>query len=139
MIETHGNIAGHFKVLNLVLAHRHFVGFEHQDVGGHEHRIAEKAHVDALVGVFGFEGFVVLDRGLVGMGAVHQSFGRHACQYPGQLGNFRDIGLAIENRAIGIQPQGQPGGGHFQGRLSQYLGVVAFHQGVVIGQEVKTP
>ena len=37
------------------------------------------------------------------MGTVEQTFGRDAGQQPGQLGNFRDVGLAIKGGSLDIE------------------------------------
>ena len=136
VVEALADVAGHLHVLDLVAADRHLVGVEHQDVGGHQHRVAEQAHGHAGVRVFaGLD--VLVHRRLVGVGAVEQTLARHAGEQPGQLGDFGDVRLAIEGRAIGIQAAGQPGGGNFQARALDACRVVALDQRVVVGQEVE--
>ncbi|MNP44085.1 hypothetical protein D3C76_1379330 [compost metagenome] len=71
------------------------------------------------------------------MGTVEQALGRDAGQQPGQLGDFRDIGLAIEGHAIHIQTGRQPGRGDFQARTLDAHRVVALDQRVVVGQEIE--
>ncbi len=71
------------------------------------------------------------------MRAVQQAFGGNAGQQPGQLGDFRDVGLAIEGHLVRVQATGQPGGGDFQARALDAQRVVALDQGVVVGQEVE--
>ena len=136
VVETLGDVAGHLQVLDLVLAHGHDVGVEHQDVGGHEDGVGVEAHGDAFVRVLAAVVLVLLDRGLVGVGPVHEALGRHAGQDPGQLRDLRDVGLAVEGALVRVQAQGQPGGGHFEPGLVDALGLLAFDQGVEVGQEV---
>ncbi|MNN54929.1 hypothetical protein D3C81_1697750 [compost metagenome] len=100
-------------MLDLVTTDRHLVGVEHQDIGGHQHRVAEQAHGHAGVRVFAVLD-VLVHRGLVGMRTVQQAFGSNAGQQPGQLGDFRDVGLAIEGHLVRVQATGQPSGGDFQ-------------------------
>ncbi|MNN03235.1 hypothetical protein D3C81_1159170 [compost metagenome] len=71
------------------------------------------------------------------MGAVEQALGGDAGQQPGQLGDFRDVGLAIERHAVHIQATGQPGRGDFQTRALDAQRVIALDQGVVIRQEIE--
>ena len=49
MVETGGHVAAHFNMLHLVAAYGHFVGGEHQNVGGHEYGVHEKPSRDALI------------------------------------------------------------------------------------------
>ncbi len=49
IIETACNFAGQLKVWQLVLAHRYPLRAVHQDVRGHEHRIAHKAKVSEVL------------------------------------------------------------------------------------------
>ena len=74
MVESLGYVSGHLQVLYLVLTHRDVGGVEHQYVSGHQHRVAEQAHVDRKVRVFACFG-VVLHHGFVGVGSVHQALG----------------------------------------------------------------
>ena len=127
MVEPRGDIPGHLHVLNLVPAHGHLVGLEHEDVGGHQDRIGEQAHGDGLVGVPVAPGFVLGNGRLVGVGPVHQTLGRHAGQHPGQFHDFRDIRLPVEH-AAGVQAGGQPACGDLQGRTRQLVRVAALYQ-----------
>ena len=136
VVEAPGHVAGHLDVLDLVTPHRHLVGVEHQDVGGHQHRVAEQAHGDALVRILVAGGLVLGHRRLVGMGAVHQPLGADAGEHPGQLGDLGDVRLAIEDGVVGIQAQGQPGGGDLQARLLHPARVLALDQRMQVGEEV---
>ena len=40
VVKALGDIARHFNVLDLVASHGHAVGFEHEDVGGHQDGVA---------------------------------------------------------------------------------------------------
>jgi hypothetical protein len=113
------------------------VGTEHEDVGRHEDGVAVQAHGDAFVRILGLFFFVFGDCGFVGMGAVHQSLGRQAGEDPGQLRYFGDVGLTIENRTVRIQAQRKPRCRNLQRGLTQYGRIVAFDQGVVVGQKVE--
>ena len=136
VVEALADVAGHFHVLDLVAAHRHLVRIEHQDVRCHQHRVAVQAHADARIRVFTVF-HVLVHRGLVGMGAVEQALGGNAGQQPGQLGDFRDVRLAVEGHPVHIQATGQPGRGDFHTRALDALRVIALDQGVVVGQEVE--
>ncbi|MCY1432972.1 hypothetical protein D9M71_489900 [compost metagenome] len=136
MVEALADVAGHLHVLDLVATDRHLVGVEHQDVGGHQHRVAEQAHGHPGVRVLAL-GDVLVDRGLVGMGAIEQALGRHAREQPGQLGNLGDVRLAIEGHPLGVEAAGQPGGGDFQARTLDALRIVALDQRMVVGEEVE--
>jgi hypothetical protein len=136
VVETGGEIARHLQVLDLVAADRHLVGLEHQDVGGHQHRVHVQAGVDAGVGIQAF-GVVAVHRRLVGVRAVEQALAGHAGQQPGELGNLRHVGLAVEGDLVRIQPAGKPGGGDFQRRTLHALGILHLHQRVVVGEEVE--
>ncbi|MCY1400374.1 hypothetical protein D9M71_154540 [compost metagenome] len=136
MVEALADVPRHFHVLDLVATDRHLVRVEHQDVRGHQHRVAVQAHGDAGVRVFaGLD--VLVHRSLVGVGAIEQALGGDAGQQPGQLGDFRDVGLAVEGHALDIQATGQPGRGDFQTRALDAQRVIALDQGVVVGQEVE--
>ena len=136
MIEALADVAGHFHVLDLVTTDRHLVCVEHQNVRGHQHRVAEQAHGHAGVRVF-TQLDILVHRGLVGMGTVEQALAGNAGQQPGQLGNFRNIGLAIEGRALDIQATRQPGSGDFQARALDAQRVIALDQRMVVSQEIK--
>ena len=135
VVEAAGHVARHLDVLDLVAAHWHLVGLEHQDVGGHQHRVHEQAGGHAIIRLLAGLG-VLVDRGLVGMGAVEQALAGDAGQHPGQLGNLGDIALAVEGDTLGVQARSQPGGGDFQRGALDADRVIALDQRVVVGQEV---
>lgn len=136
VVETLADVAGHLHVLHLVAADRDLVRVEHQDVRGHQHRIAVEAHGHAGVRVFaGLD--IAVHRGLVGMRAVEQALGTDAGEQPGQLGNLGDVRLPVEGRTLDVQAAGQPGRGDFQARALDTSGIVALDQGVVVRQEVE--
>jgi hypothetical protein len=113
VVEAGRHVARHLDVLDLVAAHGHLVGVEHQDVGRHQHRVHEQAGGDVRVGV-GAGGSCSCPPSLVGMGAVEHALAGDAGQQPGQLGDFGDVGLAVEGHALGVQARGQPAGGDLQ-------------------------
>ena len=137
MIEAGRNVARHFDVLDLVTAHRHLMGVEHQDVSRHEHGVHEQTCGDAVIRVHPGSGILV-DRSLVGMGAIEQPLARHAGQKPGKFRNLGNVGLAIKRDLFRVQAAGQPGGSDFQGRPLHTGGLAGFDQRVVVGQEIKT-
>lgn len=71
------------------------------------------------------------------MGAVHQTFGGIAGEYPAKFGNFRNVGLAVENGIVGVKPEREPGGGNFAGGLVHQRRVVAFDKRVKVCEEIK--
>ncbi len=137
MIEALRDIARHLDVLLLVSAHRNPVGSEHQNIRSHQDGIGEQRHRDALVRVTRTAFFVSLNRGLVGVGAVHESLRGHAAENPGQLRDLRNIGLPVEKSAPGIQPESQPGCSYFQTRAMHLGRILLFDQRVIIGQKIE--
>ena len=73
------------------------------------------------------------------MGAVHQTLGRDASQHPGQFQYLRHIGLTVKHCIGCIQTECQLGGGDFQTGLPDPFRLIAFDQGVIIGQKIKRP
>ena len=76
---------------------------EHQDVGTHQHRVHEQPRRHIGIGVFTCF-LVLVNGGLVGVGTVEQAFAGHTGQKPGQFGNLRDVGLAVESPWKSKQP-----------------------------------
>ena len=136
VIETLRDIAGHLHVLNLIPPYRDVVGSKHKDVRRHQHGVAEQPHAHAEVRLLP-RLCIGLDRGFVGVGAIHQSLGGATVENPGQFGDLGNIRLAIKHRPIGVQTQGQPGGGNFQRRAPHLRRVRALDQRVVIGEKEK--
>ena len=137
MVEARRHVARHLDVLDLVTAHGHFVGLEHQNVGPHEHRVHEQACRHVGIGVMA-SGVVFVHRRLVGVGAVEHPLAGHAGQEPGEFGDFRDVGLAVKGDFVRVQPRGDPAGGDLQRGALDAGGFVAFDERVVVGQKVKT-
>jgi len=71
------------------------------------------------------------------MRAVHQALGCVAGKYPRELGDFRNIGLAVEDHAIGVKATGEPGGSDLAGGAVDHVRVLAFDQRMKIGEEEK--
>ncbi|GAB1384440.1 hypothetical protein MASR1M50_27610 [Burkholderiales bacterium] len=136
VVEAGGDVARHLDVLDLVAPHRHLVRLEHQDVGRHQHRVHEQAgrHVAVRVGA---GGRVLVQHGLVGVGAVEQALAGDAGQQPGEFGDLGDVGLAVEGDVLRVQPGGQPAGGDLQRAALHARRIVALDQRVVVGQEVE--
>ena len=134
MVEALGEIARHLDVLDLVTTHRHLVGVEDQDVGGHQHRVHEQAGADACV-VVQLLLAVLVHRRLVGMGAVEDALAGDHGEEPHQLGGFRDVALAVEPHLVRVQAAGQPAGRDLQGRTLGALGLLRLDQAVQVGQE----
>ncbi len=134
VVEALRDVARHLDVLRLVAADRNPVRIEQQDVGRHQDRVAVQPHRDAGVRILaGLE--VGVERGLVGVGAVHLPLGGDAGQQPGQFGRLGDVALAIEAHPLRIESGGQPGGGDLEPRALDAHRIVALDQRVVVGQE----
>ena len=71
------------------------------------------------------------------MGSIHQPFCGHTGQHPGQFHDFRYIRLAVKNRIGGVQTQRQPGCGDFKTGLPDPFRLLAFNQGMIIGQKIE--
>ncbi len=102
MVEAPGDLPGHLHVGHLVHPHRHALGFVHQDVGGLEHRIAQKAvggqvFVGQLLHLV-FIGGVALQPG-------HR--GEHA-EDEVEFAVLRDGGLHEEGGFLRVEPHAQP-------------------------------
>ena len=111
MIEAGGDISRHFQMLDLILTYRHLAGFEHQNIGGHQDRIAEQSHGDAFIGVAVRIAHVLRHRCLVSVRTVHQALGSYTGDDPVQFQDFWNIGLGVKDGVIRVQTQGQPSGG----------------------------
>ena len=136
MVEARRHVARHFNVLNLIAAHRYFVRLEHQNVGAHQHGVHEQTRSDVGIGIVASQ-VVFVDRRFVGVCTVQHAFACDAGQKPCEFGNFGNVGLAIEHHAIRVQAGCNPAGGNFQCRTLNARWVIAFDQGVVVGQKVK--
>ncbi len=136
VVEARRHVARHLDVLDLVAADRHLVRLEHQDVGRHQHRVHEEAHVHAGIRVL-LGGDVLVHRRLVGVRTVEQALARDTGEQPGQLRNLGDVGLAVEPHALGVQPGSQPGCRDLQRRALHARRVGGLDQRVVVGQEVE--
>ena len=137
VVEAGGHVARHFDVLHLVAPHRHLVRVEHQNVGTHQHRVHEQSNADIAVGVAARRGVFVYRR-LVGVSTVEHAFAQHTAQKPGELWDFRNVGLAVKNDFVRVEATGQPTGGNFQRAALDARRIVNLDQRVVVGQKVKT-
>ena len=121
-------------MLDLIPAHGDAVRVEHQYVGRHEHRVAEKPHRDACVDVLAARG-IGFDKGLVCMGAVHEALRAHAVEHPVQQGDFGDVALAVQRDVFGIKACGKPAGGNLHAASLKPFGILALDQGMQVGEE----
>jgi hypothetical protein len=126
-VEGGRHVLRHLDVLDLVLAHGHEVRVVREDVGRHEDRVGEQAHV-------GLEPLGELV--LVAVGAFEQPHARHAGQEPRQLADLLHVALAEEDGALGVEAQRQVGQRHVAHGLAQLLGLARRSQRVVVRDEV---
>jgi hypothetical protein len=84
-VKGPGDVTGDLEVLFLVLAHRHEIALDDQNVGRHQHRVGEEAVVGyhALRHLF-----------LEGVAALKETHGGHGREVPGQLGDLGKIRLS---------------------------------------------
>ena len=136
VVKALGNVARHFNVLDLVAPDRHLVRLEHQNIRRHQHRVHEEAGRDVGVRLVACC-VIFVHRSFVSVRAVEHAFAGHASQQPGQLGDFRNVRLAVKGHALRVQTGGQPGGGNLQRGLLDAFGLAHFDQRVVVGQKVK--
>jgi hypothetical protein len=82
-------------------------------------------------------GGVLVHLRLVGVRAIEQALAGDAGEQPGQLRDLGDVGLAVEEHLLRVQPRGQPAGGDLQRGALDARRLVALDQRVVVGQEVE--
>ena len=128
MIEPNGDVARELEVLFLVLPDRHHVGVVEQDVGGHQHRVVEGSGIWRLSSG---------ERVFVGMSAFELTCREEAAQHPGELEDFRNRRLAIEERAFRIQSTSEPGSGDIEDVTAEGDWVADRRQRVIVGDEVE--
>ena len=136
IIEPGGDVARHFQVLRLILADRHEIRVEHQNVRRHQDRVAEEAHRHAGIRIL-----TALDarfeHSLVGVSAVHQALGAGAVQQPVEERNLLNITLAIESNVFGIEACGKPRGGNLESRALEAHGILTLDESVEVSQKVE--
>ena len=114
-------------MLPLVFTYRHFVGTVEQDVGSHQHRVAEQAGID-VIGLFAR---LVLERGgtfeLAQIG-VHREQQR-------QFGNLRNIALDVKRSHVGIDSGSQVFRKHVTYVVVQHRRVGMGRKGVIVRDE----
>ena len=124
-------------MLDLIATHRDLVRLEHQDVCTHQHGVHEQTGRDIGIGVL-LGRMVFVDGGFVGMCTVEHAFACDASQEPGQFGNFGNVRLPVKSDDLGVQARRDPTGGNLQCGALDASRIVAFNQGMVVGQKVKT-
>ena len=134
IVEARGDVTGHFKVLDLVVTDGHFVGVEHEDVGGHEDGVAEQAHRDVGIRILAC-GNGSVGCSLVGMSTVHLTLARAAGQHPVEERNFRNVALSIEHDAFRIEACGKPRSGDLHAAAFDAVRVLALDEGVKVSHE----
>jgi hypothetical protein len=125
-VELHGDVARHLDVLLLVLADGNQVGVVNHDVGRLEHWVAEQAGVGRKA---------LRDLVLVGVAALEQAHRRERREDPGQLGHLGQVALAVEDRPLRVQAEGQVVEHQRPHHVAAQLGVADGGHGVVVGDE----
>ena len=69
-VESGGNVARHFQMLELIVSDGNFVGVEHENVGRHQNGVAEEPHRDVRIGISP-RGHRLIDGRLVGVRTIH--------------------------------------------------------------------
>ena len=133
-VEALRHVPGDLDMLALVTAHRDGFRAVGQDVRGHQHRIAEQARADALVGRPAVR-LVVRHGRLVGMRPVEQPLRGGTAENPGQLAQLGQVRLAVQDVPLGIQAEGDESGGHVQDKLADLFGPRRRRQRVIVGHE----
>ena len=135
LVELDGDIASKFNVLLLVLAHRHDVSAEHENVGIHEARVAVKAHVHVGVHINTSSG-VGFDLSLVSVGAVHEALRREAAESPAKFKDFRNIALLVEQGFFRVETESEPGRRDLVNVRAHFGAVLHGRQSVIVRDEI---
>ena len=127
-VEALGDVAHELEVLALVLADGHLVRAVGEHVGGLQHRVEQQAGGDELA----------LRRGLVAelVHPVELAERRDRRQQPAQLRVLRDVALAKEDAALGIEARGEQDRGRVVHALAQLGGVVGDRRRVQVDDAV---
>ncbi len=120
MVEAAGDLAGDFQMRQLVLADRHAGGLVEDDVGRHQHRVAEEAEGGKILGLQ-----VVLHL-LVGRAALQPGDRRDHRQDQVQLGMMRHQTLAEDDAFFRIKTEGDPVQHHLADTLAAMPEVSAY-------------
>src|SRR6266702_2106055 len=102
MVEAAGYFTGDFQVRQLVLSDRYAGGLVENDVGRHQHRVAEKAEGGQILG------FQVVLHLLVGRASLQPGDRRDHRQDQVQLGMVRHQALAEDDAFCRVKPEGDP-------------------------------
>ena len=133
LVELDRDVARDFEVLLLVLAHRHDVRVEEQDVRGHQHRIGEQAVIDrAFVAIRQLRDLV-----LVAVTTPQQAHWRDRRKHPRELGDFSHVGLPPKNAAGGIEAAREEIQRDIERELPALRGVRERRHRVVVRDEIE--
>ena len=132
--ERAGELDGDLDVLRLVGADRDLVGAHGEDVGGHQHRVREQAHVHAVVGVASGGG-VGGDERLVGMRPVERSLAGDVRQQGADLRDGGHARLPVHVHAVVVEAAGQQRGGHLPRAVAQLVRLGPAVERVQVGDE----
>ena len=128
LIHFPRQIARNLDVLFLVLADRHDVAVINQNVGRHQHWIAEESyHRSESAREFVF----------IGVRAFEQPLRRNGRQNPGQLRDLRYIALFEERSAFGIETGRKKIDRNTPDVFAENVRVAHTGQRVIIGNEIK--
>jgi hypothetical protein len=110
------------------------VGAHGQDVGGHQHRVGEQAHVDPVVGVTSGGG-VGGDERLVGMRPVERALARDVREQSADLRDGGHARLAVHVHPVVVEAAGQQRGGHLARAVAKLVRVGPAVERVQVGDE----
>ena len=129
LVEAARNLAGQLDVRHLVLADRHHVASDHQDVGGLQDGIVEQTQRR------GFE-LQVADLVLEGRDALGAGGADQHREQQEQLGDLRDQRLQVEGALARVDPNGEKVEQAVADVVADGAGLfVAGGQGVVVGDQ----
>lgn len=130
VVEDAGEIPRHLDMLRLVLAHGNAIRADAQDVGGHQHGIAEQTVADLALG-HALVADAVLERG-AGLQAAEL---HDVAEEDSDLADLGHVALTVEGGLVGIDAAGEVVFGHLDGQLIDLGGPGDLGQGVDVGDE----
>ena len=129
-VEAPDDLARELEVRDLVLPDRHELGADDRDVDHLQHGVAEQSEVRGLA--LGHVAQPFLVRGH----ALEPPERRDHPEQERHLRHLRDVGLAVDHRALGIEPRGEPIEGEAFDEPPELIGaVVVRRQHVPVGDE----